>query len=47
MGIETDCMPGYSAIPVITDAFFKGFKGFNANLALEAMKASSMNDDLQ
>lgn len=45
MGNETDCMVGYSAIPVIADAFFKGFSGFNANLAFEAMKASSTRDD--
>lgn len=45
MGNETDCMVGYSAIPVIADAYFKGFKGFDADLALEAMKASSMRDD--
>jgi len=45
MGNETDCMVGYSAVPVIADAFFKGFKGFDANLAYEAMKASSARDD--
>lgn len=46
MGNETDCMVGYSAIPVIADAYFKGFTGFDANLAFEAMKASSTRDDL-
>lgn len=45
MGNETDCMVGYSAIPVIADAYFKGFSGFDINLAFEAMKASSMRDD--
>lgn len=45
MGNETDCMVGYSAIPVIADAYFKGFKGFDPELALEAMKASSTRDD--
>jgi len=45
MGNETDCMPGYSAVPVISDAYFKGFKGFDPTLALEAMKASSTRDD--
>jgi predicted alpha-1,2-mannosidase len=45
MGNETDCMVGYSAVPVITDAIFKGIKGIDPNLALEAMKASSMRDD--
>ncbi len=44
-GSETDCMVGYSAIPVISDAIFKGFKNIDTKLALEAMKASSMRDD--
>lgn len=44
-GRETDCMVGYSAVPVIADAYLKGFDGFDANLALEAMKASSTRDD--
>lgn len=45
VGNETDCMVGYSAVPVIGDAIFKGFQGIDANLAFEAMKASSMRDD--
>jgi predicted alpha-1,2-mannosidase len=45
MGCETDCMVGYPAVPVVTDAYFKGFKGIDPQLALEAMKASSMRDD--
>jgi len=45
-GSETNCMVGYSAIPVITDAIMKGFDGFDQNLAYSAMKASSMRDDL-
>ncbi len=45
MGNETDCMVGYSAVPVIADAFFKGFKGFDVDLAYEAMKVSSTRDD--
>jgi len=44
-GRETDCMVGYSAVPVIADAILEGFHGFDANLALEAMKASSTRDD--
>jgi predicted alpha-1,2-mannosidase len=44
-GRETDCMVGYSAVPVIADAIMEGFHGFDANLALEAMKASSTRDD--
>ncbi len=45
MGNETDCMVGYSAVPVIADAYFKGFEGFDVELAYEAMKASSTRDD--
>ncbi|HWB94922.1 MAG TPA: GH92 family glycosyl hydrolase [Puia sp.] len=44
-GRETDCMVGYSAVPVIADAWLNGFHGFDPNLALEAMKASSTRDD--
>ena len=44
-GRETDCMVGYSAVPVIADAYLKGFGGFDPQLALEAMKASSTRDD--
>jgi len=45
MGNETNTMPGNSAFPVIADAYLKGFDGFDANLALEAMKASVSRDD--
>jgi predicted alpha-1,2-mannosidase len=44
-GRETDCMVGYSAAPIIADAWLKGYRGFDPNLALEAMKASSTRDD--
>ncbi|ANI88625.1 hypothetical protein A9P82_04575 [Arachidicoccus ginsenosidimutans] len=45
MGNETDCMVGYSAVPVIADAILKGFKGFDVKLAFKAMKASANRDD--
>jgi len=45
MGNETDCMVGYSAVPVVADAILKGFKGFDVNLAYEALKASANRDD--
>lgn len=35
---ETYCMIGNHAIPVITDAYAKGIRGFDTKLALEAMK---------
>lgn len=40
-GDETNCMPGYSAVPVIADAYLKGFTGFDAEKAFEALKVSS------
>ncbi|WP_084555800.1 GH92 family glycosyl hydrolase [Alkaliflexus imshenetskii] len=45
MGSETNCMVGYSAVPVVADAFFKGFTGFARDLAYEAVLASSMLDE--
>ncbi|RYD87888.1 MAG: glycoside hydrolase family 92 protein, partial [Sphingobacteriales bacterium] len=38
---ETDCMIGYHSIPVIVDAYMKGIRGFDTDLALEAMKKSA------
>jgi predicted alpha-1,2-mannosidase len=35
---ETYCMIGNHSIPVITDAYAKGIRGFDTNLALAAMK---------
>jgi predicted alpha-1,2-mannosidase len=40
-GRETWTMIGYHAAPVIADAYLKGFRGFDANAALEAMVASA------
>lgn len=39
-GLETWCMIGYHAVPVIADAYMKGLK-FNADEALRAMTASA------
>jgi predicted alpha-1,2-mannosidase len=41
-GTDTYCMIGNHAIPVIVDAFMKGIKGFDYDLAYEAVKASSI-----
>ena len=41
MSGETNCMPGYSSVPVIADAYLKGFTGFDAEEALAAMKATA------
>lgn len=46
-GNETNMMIGYHAVPVITDAFFKGISGFDIKLAYEACKASGMDDARQ
>jgi predicted alpha-1,2-mannosidase len=38
---ETMCMIGYHSIPVIADAYMKGIRNFDAELAFEAMKHSA------
>jgi predicted alpha-1,2-mannosidase len=45
MGNETDCMIGYHAVPLIVDAYLKGYRGFDVNLAYEAIAKSSTRDD--
>lgn len=45
VGSETNTMPGYSAVPVIADAYLKGIGGFDAERALDAMVASAVNAD--
>lgn len=40
---ETWCMIGYHAVPVISDAFAKGVKGFDVARAYEAAKTTAMN----
>ncbi|TXD46375.1 GH92 family glycosyl hydrolase [Polaribacter sp. IC073] len=40
-GNETNMMIGYHAVPVIVDAYFKGIKDFDAELAYEACIASA------
>jgi predicted alpha-1,2-mannosidase len=46
LGNETGTMIGYHAIPVIADAILKGYKGFDSNLAYDAMIKSAMQDHL-
>jgi predicted alpha-1,2-mannosidase len=41
---ETHCMTGYHALPVISEAMMKGFKGFDYQHAYTAMKASANQD---
>ncbi|WNG33926.1 glycoside hydrolase family 92 protein [Archangium violaceum] len=40
-GLETWCMIGYHAVPVIADAYMKGIRGYPADQALDAMVASA------
>jgi predicted alpha-1,2-mannosidase len=40
-GLETWCMIGYHAVPVIADAYMKGIRGFDPEEALRAMTASA------
>ena len=42
MGCETNCMVGNPGVPVVADAILKGIKGFDYELAYEALKESSM-----
>jgi len=44
-GNETNTMVGYHSIPVIADAYLKGFRGFDVEKAFEAMKASALLDE--
>jgi predicted alpha-1,2-mannosidase len=43
-GNETMCMIGYHSIPVIADAYLKGFRKYVAEEAFDAMKKSAMSD---
>ncbi|HEY8681528.1 MAG TPA: GH92 family glycosyl hydrolase, partial [Rhodanobacter sp.] len=40
-GLETWCMIGYHAVPMIADAYIKGVRGFDADAAMRAMVASA------
>ena len=40
----TDCMIGYHAIPVIVDAYIKGIRDWDVDLALEAMIKSAQSN---
>jgi predicted alpha-1,2-mannosidase len=40
-GNDNWCMIGYHAVPVIADAYMKGIKGFDSELALKAMVSSA------
>ncbi|WP_047548246.1 GH92 family glycosyl hydrolase [Psychroserpens sp. Hel_I_66] len=42
----TGCMIGYHAVPVISDAYMKGIRNYDAEKALQAMKHSATRDKL-
>ena len=44
LGNETNTMTGYHAVPVITDAYFKGFRDYDVSQAFAAMQTSAMQD---
>ena len=44
VGNETYCMVGYPAVPVVVDAYLKGFTGFDADKAYQAVKMTAMGD---
>ena len=44
-GCETDCMVGDPGIPPVADAIVKGMKGFDNDIAFEAMKESALRPD--
>ncbi|MGH7969904.1 MAG: GH92 family glycosyl hydrolase, partial [Limisphaerales bacterium] len=43
-GNETWCMIGYHSVPVIVDAYLKGFRGFDPEAAYQAMRDTAMQD---
>ena len=43
-GNETWCMIGYHSAAVIADAYLKGFRGFDAEAAYQAMRDTAMQD---
>lgn len=45
-GNYTGCMIGYHSVPVIVDAYMKGIRDFDHDLALEAMLATARADEL-
>lgn len=45
MGSETNCMVGYSAVPVLAEAYLKGTPGLDGTQVLAALKAASTRDD--
>jgi predicted alpha-1,2-mannosidase len=43
-GNETWCMIGYHSVSVMADAYFRGFRGFDAEAVYQAMRDTAMQD---
>lgn len=43
-GYETGTMPGISSLQIIAEAYLKGFRGFDAERAYEAIRKTAMSD---
>ena len=43
-GNETNTMIGYNSAPVVVDAYLKGFKGFDAEAAYQALRRTALNE---
>jgi predicted alpha-1,2-mannosidase len=43
---ETNCMPGYSSVPILADAYLKGIRGYDTKKALNYMISTANNDRL-
>jgi predicted alpha-1,2-mannosidase len=44
-GLETWCMTGYHAVAIISDAYMKGIRGFDADKAMHAMVSTATYGD--
>jgi predicted alpha-1,2-mannosidase len=43
-GYETECMTGISSLQIVAEAYLKGFKGFDAERAYQALRNTAMSD---
>ncbi|MHC1705715.1 MAG: GH92 family glycosyl hydrolase [Tenuifilaceae bacterium] len=43
-GYETECMTGISSLQVVAEAYLKGFRGFDAERAYQAIRKTAMSD---
>ena len=43
-GYETGTMPGISSLQIIAEAYLKGFRGFDADRAYQAIRTTAMSD---